>query len=78
MSPLNVDTVQKQKCLSDVSKSNWTLNFNYWTGGTQQGCRGAWRWCSGLGTFDDLVQWEPGQPDNKEGEKLIECLIIYE
>jgi len=71
MTPLNVDTVQKQKCLSDyVSKSNWTLNFNYWTGGTQQGCRGSWRWCGGgTGVFDDLVQWEPGQPDNKGGRQ---------
>jgi len=70
MTPLNLLSVQEQKCLSDVTKTNWTLNFNYWTGGTQQGCRGSWRWCGGGGgVFDDLVQWESGQPDNKGGRQ---------
>jgi len=53
---------------------NWSYNFNYWTGGTTQGCPGQWSWCGTqpvLGLSDDL-KWEKGQPDNKGGKE--ECL----
>jgi len=72
MTPLSLDTVQEQQCLSNLTNSNLTGNYNYWSGGTQQGCRGSWRWCGGgvvVKGIDDLVQWEKGQPDNKGGRQ---------
>jgi len=75
MVALSLDSVQEQQCLSDL---NLTLNYNYWTGGTQQGCRGAWRWCGGVGEgvrgVDHLLKWDKGQPDNKGGRE--DCLHL--
>ncbi|XP_059474381.1 uncharacterized protein LOC132196029 [Neocloeon triangulifer] len=74
MTPIIIETAQEQSCLSNFTNSNWTLNFNYWTGGTQQGCRGRWAWCSSSGLLDlnDNLTWSSGQPDNKAGNE--ECL----
>jgi len=67
MLPLSLDSLQEQQCLTTL---NATLNYNYWTGGTQQGCRGSWKWCGGevvVRSVDDFLKWEKGQPDNKGG-----------
>jgi len=72
MTPLSLDTGLEQQCLSNAYKKNWTLNLNYWTSGTQQGCRGVWSWCGGASGdrgIDGLVLWETGQPDNKGGRQ---------
>jgi len=70
MLPLSLDSVQEQKCLSNLTTGNLTGNYNYWSGGTQQGCRGSWRWCGASGApLDDLLLWEQGQPDNKGGRQ---------
>lgn len=45
MAPLVIDTLEEQQCLSNLTKSNWKGNYNYWTGATQQECRGSWSWC---------------------------------
>jgi len=47
----------------------WAYNFNYWTGGTQKGCKGQWAWCSGSGNvpFPENLTWTFNQPDNKGG-----------
>jgi hypothetical protein len=68
MRPIWFETGSEMQCLSDyVKTNNWTLNFNYWTAGRQQGCWGEWGWCnsaaSGGALADDLL-WLPGQPDN--------------
>jgi hypothetical protein len=57
-----------------LSTANWTLNFNYWTGGTTKNMPSQWSWCGTnpiLGLNDNL-KWEKGQPDNKGGNE--ECL----
>jgi hypothetical protein len=78
MTPLTIDTASEQKCLSTLAKgSNWTGNFNYWTGGTQQGCRGSWTWCGGAAgarAVDDSIQWETGQPDDLGGRQ--DCIHL--
>jgi hypothetical protein len=78
MTPLTIDSAPEQRCLSTLAKgSNWTGNFNYWTGGTQQDCRGSWAWCGGAaGTraVDDSIQWEEGQPDNLGGRQ--DCIHL--
>jgi Lectin C-type domain len=77
MTPLTLDSVSEQECLSNMMSTNWTGNYNYWTGGTQQECRGSWGWCGPgsvpRGVADDL-KWEPGQPDNLGGRQ--DCVHI--
>jgi hypothetical protein len=48
-------------------EGKWGYNLNYWTGGTQEGSKGNWRWCSKSGpkTFPNDLIWAPDQPDNK-------------
>ncbi|XP_059486554.1 mucin-5AC-like isoform X2 [Neocloeon triangulifer] len=74
MAPIFIESAQEQTCLSKFTRNNWTYNFNYWTAGTQQGCRGRWSWCSGAGLLDlnDSLTWSSAQPDNKAGNE--ECL----
>jgi hypothetical protein len=57
-------------------QENWTLNYNYWTSGTQKGCSGQWSWCGVEGGegIEDLIAWEKGQPDNKGG--LEDCVHL--
>lgn len=71
MAPLTMDSASEQQCLSKLTKSsNWTGNQNYWTGGTQQGCRGSWAWCGiKAGGISDDVKWESRQPDNLGGRQ---------
>jgi hypothetical protein len=55
---------------------NWTLNFNYWTAGTNKNFPSQWSWCGTKpikGLSNDL-KWESGQPDNKGGKE--ECLHL--
>jgi hypothetical protein len=82
MTPLTVNSVSEQECLSNISKSgNWKGNYNYWTGGTQQECRGSWGWCGAdavpRGVADDL-KWEKGQPDNLGGRQDCVHLKVLE
>jgi len=68
MRPVWFKDDKEMECLAK-EVSNWTLNWNYWTGGTQQSCWGQWAWCSAQGP-DALVQglrWAQGQPDNVNG-----------
>ncbi|XP_059484026.1 uncharacterized protein LOC132201683 [Neocloeon triangulifer] len=63
-----------QLCISNLTKfKTWKYNFNYWLGGTKQGCRQQWAWGGSItaGIPSDLI-WEKGQPDNKGGKE--ECL----
>jgi Lectin C-type domain len=81
MSPLAIDTLEEQQCLSNLTKSNWKGNSNYWTGATQQGCRGSWSWCdpNGQKTFDPQTNlvWETGQPDDKgKNEDCIHMKLV--
>jgi hypothetical protein len=78
MTPLTLDSVSEQNCLSTTAKSaNWTGNFNYWTGGTQQECRGTWGWCgnaAGPRGIQDEIKWDVGQPDNLGGRQ--DCIHL--
>jgi hypothetical protein len=75
-----VESSQELQCLNAATKQNgtsWRGNFNYWSSGTQQGCRGAWNWCSRTGPrpFDDsFAPWDSGQPDNKGGRE--DCIHL--
>jgi len=73
MSPLIIETLQEQQCLNNLTKKDWKGNYNYWTGGSQQGCKGVWGWCDpeGIKPLDSLgtLQWETGQPDDKGGNQ---------
>jgi len=58
--------------LNDFDAVNWTLNFNYWTGGTQTGLFGQWSWCKQGHSPERLVKdlvWDTGEPDNKGGKE---------
>jgi hypothetical protein len=78
MTPISLDSAYEQQCLSNLTKSSsWTGNHNYWTGGTQQGCRNSWGWCGSaagpVGISDD-IKWETGQPDNLGGRQ--DCIHL--
>jgi len=64
--------------LKDLTRSlflaNWTLNYNYWTAGTQKGAPGQWSWCSPTkeknpSAMDSAVVWERGEPANLGGQE---------
>lgn len=58
---------------------NWTLNYNYWTGGIDQ-CGGKWAWCrQNLEPipFDPALEWDSKQPDNLTGVETCVQLKIY-
>jgi hypothetical protein len=73
MTPLTLESTTEQECLSNLTKSsNWTGNYNYWSGGTQQSCRNSWSWCgnaAGPRAIMDEIKWEKGQPDNMGGRQ---------
>jgi len=67
-------------CVSNYVKfTNWTLNFNYWTGGKQQGCWGEWGWCSssGVDAVKEGLIWSPNQPDNQNGSEGCLHLRVF-
>jgi hypothetical protein len=78
MTPLTLDSVIEQECLSNMTKSTgWKGNHNFWAGGTQLDCRGLWRWCggpAGIIEIADGIKWEQGQPDNLGGRQ--DCLHL--
>jgi Lectin C-type domain len=58
---------------------NWTLNFNYWTGGVHL-CDGKWGWCLPDGSpapFAPDLEWDSNQPDNKTGNETCVQMKIY-
>ncbi|XP_059468619.1 uncharacterized protein LOC132192602 [Neocloeon triangulifer] len=70
MQPVAIESEEEQKCLSNLTATDWKYNFNYWTGGTQRGCFGQWRWCgSGSSVIKSGIRWAPGQPDNLKGNQ---------
>jgi Lectin C-type domain len=79
MEPIVLESAEEQNCLSDLTTStNWKYNFNYWTGGTQQGCKGQWKWCGAVDpTIKTSLQWAPNQPDNKGGNESCLHLRIF-
>jgi hypothetical protein len=70
MQPLWFNDASEMTCLSEKTP-NWTLNFNYWTGGLQQSCWGQWSWCSpdGPEPLKKGLHWMQGQPDNAQGNE---------
>jgi Lectin C-type domain len=78
MTPLTLDSASEQQCLSKVTTDkDWKGNFNYWSGGTQQDCRGSWGWCAAGAApkfVSDELKWEPGQPDNLSGRE--DCMHL--
>jgi hypothetical protein len=67
MRPIWLKDAAEMQCLAR-EMSNWTLNWNYWTGASQQGCWGQWAWCSSAPLpdpmLDEGLSWAAGQPDN--------------
>lgn len=74
-----MDSLQELQCLNGTFAQNgtWRGNFNYWSSGTQQGCKGEFTWCSRSGprSFDEsAVLWDKGQPDDKGGRE--DCIHL--
>lgn len=67
-----LESGEEQKCLSNFTFTsiNWKFNYNYWTGGTQQGCMGQWRWC---GSADKILKaellWAPKAARQQERKR---------
>jgi hypothetical protein len=80
MRPIWFDGRKDMQCLNNHIKStNWTLNLNYWVGGSrEENC--TWKWCSTDGvlknTSGDLM-WASGQPDNLNGSEACLHLRIF-
>jgi len=72
MRPIWFKNASEMQCLVK-EMSNWTLNWNYWTGG-KQSCSDQWTWCSVQGPEPLAMglRWADGQPDNFQGDE--ECL----
>jgi hypothetical protein len=77
MQPIWFSGGDEMKCISDLIKTNWTLNYNYWTGGAQQDCWGEWGFCQGTHAFamSNDGTWLPGQPDNSS-ERCLSLRIF--
>ncbi|XP_059488803.1 uncharacterized protein LOC132204352 [Neocloeon triangulifer] len=74
MRPVWFQDASDMACLTNATKSNWTLNYNYWTAGRAQGSWGQWAFCAPGGplTLPDSLSWAAGQPDNASPDEL--CL----
>ncbi|CAB3381665.1 Hypothetical predicted protein [Cloeon dipterum] len=72
LKPILLRNSTDMQCFSNLTKSNWTLNLNYWTAGRAMGAWGRWAWCSGSQAvpFTDGINWAKGQPDNSNPEEL--------
>jgi len=78
MEPIVLESKKEQQCLTQMTAKDWKYNFNYWTAGTQRGCRGQWRWCwSGSKTMKSEIAWAPGQPDNLKGNESCLHMRFY-
>ncbi|XP_065342116.1 uncharacterized protein LOC135940913 [Cloeon dipterum] len=66
MHPIWFSSASDFECLSNTTKVNWTLNYNYWTAGRAMGTWGRWAWCPGAVNLPDSLSWAPGQPDNNQ------------
>ncbi|XP_065343093.1 uncharacterized protein LOC135941463 [Cloeon dipterum] len=66
MHPIWFSSASDFECLSNSTKVNWTLNYNYWTAGRAMGTWGRWAWCPGAVNLPDSLSWAPGQPDNNQ------------
>ncbi|XP_065339130.1 uncharacterized protein LOC135938974 [Cloeon dipterum] len=66
MRPIWFSSASDFECLSNSTKANWTLNWNYWTAGRAMGTWGRWAWCPGAVILPDSLSWAPGQPDNNQ------------
>ncbi|XP_059482052.1 uncharacterized protein LOC132200543 [Neocloeon triangulifer] len=76
MRPVWFQDASDMECLSNATKSNWTLNYNYWTAGRSQGSWGQWAWCTPNGPLilPDSLLWADGQPDNAIPDEM--CLHL--
>jgi hypothetical protein len=72
--------------IKDVAKRGFVRLFitlhlktlvDFWTSGSDAGCKGNFKWCSVDRAFDkDVVDWAKGQPDLKKGDCV--CIKINE
>ncbi|CAB3366541.1 Hypothetical predicted protein [Cloeon dipterum] len=74
MKPIWFSSATDFECLSNTTKANWTLNWNYWTAGRAMGTWGRWAWCPGAVNLPDSLSWAPGQPDNNQTDE--NCLHV--
>ncbi|CAB3381657.1 Hypothetical predicted protein [Cloeon dipterum] len=76
--PISFRSALEFQCFSNLTKSNWTLNWNYWTAGRAMGAWGRWAWCSGSQAvpLTDGINWATGQPDNSNPEDLCVHLQV--
>ncbi|XP_065352263.1 uncharacterized protein LOC135947365 [Cloeon dipterum] len=74
MHPIWFSSAYDFECLSNTTKANWTLNWNYWTAGRAMGTWGRWAWCPGAVNLPDSLSWAPGQPDNNQTNE--NCLHV--
>jgi hypothetical protein len=80
MRPVWFNDGQDMQCLSNYVKSiNWTLNRNYWVGGSRENnC--SWKWCTSDGASMNVsgdVAWLPGQPDNVNGSETCLHMRVF-
>jgi len=76
MVPLKIESLEEQKCLDDNTTEKWSGNINYWTAGTDKGCKARWSWCdpSQPAPLAENVTWDTGQPDSVKG--IDECIHL--
>jgi len=79
MQPIWFKNAAEMQCLAK-EMADWTLNWNYWTGGIQQDSWGMWGWCSAQGVApftDDGLRWAAGEPDNfKKSEGCLQLRVL--
>jgi hypothetical protein len=76
MRPIWFDGGQDMQCFYNfIKETKWSLNFNYWTGGTREE-KCSWKWCHGnsLRNGTGSLTWASEQPDNVNGSEA--CLHL--